>query len=268
MDEALFERSGDLYTPTELAHGPWARDFLHGGPVCGLAAYAAQQRQPDSDFQPVRLVVDLHRAVPPTPPEGIATSERSTRRMTLAQVSIRADGREVTRASALFLKRSAAPPGPVLGREVPKLAGPDGLETATMIPREAYDLVPPGFHREVELRWAPRAEGEPAAGWFRMPAPLVGGEPTSPFVRAATLSDLGNAVSGLARRTAQAAAAAYINPDTTLYLHRDPQGEWLGLELDTIGEEEGVGLSHVRFHDADGAFGHTVSARLFNPIQR
>jgi len=268
MDDALFQRRGDRYTPTELAHGPWARDFLHGGPVCGLAAHAAQQRQPDPDFQPARLVVDLHRAVPAAPLEVDAACDRSTRRMTLTSVSIRAAGREVTRASALFLKRSEAPPGPALGRSIPKLAGPEGLETTPMIPREAHHLVPPGFHRHVELRWAPRAEGEPAAGWFRMPMPLLADEPTSPFVRAATLSDLGNAISGLARRAAQAAAAAYINPDTTLYLQRDPQDEWIGLELDTVGETAGVGLSHVRLHDAEGAFGHTLSARLFNPIER
>jgi hypothetical protein len=264
----LFRQDGDLYTPTDLAHGPWARGFLHGGPVCGLAAHAAEQAQPQPDLRPARLVVDIHRAVPAEPLEVSSVCERSARRMALVNVTVRASGREVTRASALFLKPTDATPNPPTGRVISRLEGPAGLPTTPMIPPEAVDLVPPGFHRHVEVRWAPRDEMEPPAAWFRMPMPLLTESPTSPFVRAATLSDLGNAVAGLARRAAKQDSIAYINPDTTLYLHRVPQGEWLGLELDTAGEADGIGLSHIRLHDSEGPFGHTLSARLFNPITR
>lgn len=268
MPDVLFERRGDTYTPTELAHGPWARGFLHGGPVCGLAAHAVEELLPDDGLQPARLVVDLHRAVPAAPLEVTATCERKTRRLALATVSICAAGREVTRATALFLRRSDAPHEAAVGRGIAPLAGPDGLKTTPMIPAEALHLVPPGFHREVELRWAPGRSPEAPAGWFRLPMSLLAGKPTGAFVRAATLSDLGNAIAGLARRAAQSSAAAYINPDMTLYLQRNPRGEWIGLELDTIGEADGVGLSHIRLHDTQGAFGHALSARLFNPIER
>jgi len=268
MPASLFERDGSAYVPTELAHGPWARGFLHGGPVCGLAAYAAETLKPGVEFVAARLVVDLHRPVPMAPLELVATRERASRRLALVNVAILADGREVSRASALFVRRSEAPPQAPAGRALAALAAAEDQEPRTLVSREVIGLIPPGFHCEVELRWAPKQHAEARAAWLRMPMAFVDDETASPFVRSATLSDLGNAIATMARRADGAPPVSYINPDVTLYLEREPRGEWIGLELDTLSETDGVGLAHVVLHDGDGPFGRALSARLFNPIER
>ena len=90
MTATLFERAGDRYLPTGLAQGPWGHGFLHGGPVCGLAAHAAEALRPAPAFVAARLVVDLHRPVPASPLEVVATTETASRRIALVHVSIRA----------------------------------------------------------------------------------------------------------------------------------------------------------------------------------
>jgi hypothetical protein len=268
MAPTLFERrDASSYVPTELAHGPWAKGFLHGGPVCGLAAYAAEALRPSDEFIAARLAVDLHRPVPMAPLEVVATEQAASRRLRLVSVAIRAEGREVTRASALFTRRSEAPVRAPRRRRATALAGPDGLETTTLIPPGQFDF-PPGFHREVELRWLPSDPPSPRVAWLRMPMGLVDGERPSPFVHAATLCDLGNAIATVAMLDAGAPPASYINPDATLYLEREPRGDWIALELDTVSETDGVGLANVVLHDGAGPFGRTISLRLFNPVRR
>jgi hypothetical protein len=261
----LFERDRDTYLPTGLALGPWAPGLLHGGPVCGLAAHAAEALRPDAAFVAARLVVDLHHPVPLAPLEVIGTTETASRRIALVHVSIRAEGREVTGASALFLRRAEAPGRPAIGRAAARPTGPDGLETTSLIPREGFDFVPPGFHREVELRHVPGLPAGQPAAWIRLPMDLVDAAPTSPFVRAATLCDLGNAVAALAPR--KGPHAAYINPDTTLYLEREPASDWIAFQLEGLSETEGVGLSNVALYDTRGPIGRVLSARVFNPVR-
>ena len=268
---ALFEVRGGTYHPTELAHGPWAVGFLHGGPVCGLAAHAAQSLRPDDGFAAARLTVDLHRPVPASPLEVEVREQRRSRRLALVGVSIRAGGTEVTRASALFVRRADAPEQPAAGRAATPLYGPEGLETVSMIPREALEHIPPGFHREVEVRYVPTAAGAPVAtrsAWMRVPMSVVAGVTTNGFVRTATLCDLGNAIAAMAPRPGSPRPASYINPDTTLYLEREPEDEWIGLELERASESGGIGLSHVAMRDSQGVFAHTLSARVWNPTER
>ena len=86
------------------------------------------------------------------------------------------------------------------------------------------------------------------------------------FARAAALSDLGNAIAALAPR--KGPQASYINPDTTLYLEREPLSDWIALDLDGLSETEGVGLANVALHDTRGPIGRVLSARIFNPVAR
>ena len=42
MPDALFERDGARFVPTELCRGPWSPDAQHGGPPAVLLARAAE----------------------------------------------------------------------------------------------------------------------------------------------------------------------------------------------------------------------------------
>jgi hypothetical protein len=118
-----------------------------------------------------------------------------------------------------------------------------------------------GLHTTIEVKWVSR--GDPAAAnqaWVRLPGPLVEGEQNTPFVRAATLSDFTNAFSNMAGRS----PTGFINADITLYLHRYPDGEWIGLETQRAAQPHGLGVSTATMHDHLGPIGTVVEAVLAN----
>lgn len=265
MGDALFRRDGDLLVPTELAGGPWAPGFLHGGSPAGLLARAVEQHIGDSDYQMVRLTVDLFRAVPAQPLKVTAETVRGGRRIRSISASIWADGVEVTRASAAFLLRSdmpgLQPPAPL--PLPPEVAPPtDGF----FVPRAIAGNRPilPGLHRTVRTMWPAEDSGAMPACWVSLPVPLVEGEATSPASLAATLSDFGNALANR-REIAGQEGGSYINSDITLTMDRDPVGDWLCIELPFRQEIGGVGHAETNWYDRNGRYGHVVQSRLGNP---
>ncbi|MEZ4217087.1 MAG: thioesterase family protein [Myxococcota bacterium] len=264
--DALFVRRGDLYEPTPLAHGPWAAGFLHGGPVLGLLAHGAERHRPSGDVVAARLTVDLHRPVPMAPLELATRVVREARRIALVDVALRAAGREVARASALFARASDAPAREPFGGATVPPPGPEGLPTTAIVPKGTSPSVPPGFHREAWVRWAGAPDSDAPAAWMRLPMALVADAACTPFERAATLADLGNAIAGVVRRRGPGAHAPYINPDATLYLEREPRSEWIALAPVALSETDGVGLVALALFDEHGAIGRAASTRLHNPV--
>ena len=55
-----------------------------------------------------------------------------------------------------------------------------------------------------------------------------------------------------------------INADTTLYLSRPPEGEWLCLQAEHIADRQGIGVAEVVQHDHRGRYGRSLQARLAN----
>ena len=64
MPDALFERDGTRFVPTELCRGPWSPDAQHGGPPAALMARAAEGFEGGEEMQVARLTVELLRPVP------------------------------------------------------------------------------------------------------------------------------------------------------------------------------------------------------------
>ena len=64
MGDALFERSGDDFLPTEITRGPWSPDALHGGPVSALLAGLAEALPRPGPMMPARITIELLRPVP------------------------------------------------------------------------------------------------------------------------------------------------------------------------------------------------------------
>ncbi len=213
----------------------------------------------NGELQPVRLSVDLFRAVPMKPLAPRVEVVRRGRRLVVIDVALLAEQRVVARASVLFLRTSqleAYDPE----SSVPK--GPDGLATVPMISETLRTRMPPGFHFEVEVRWVESSD-RPVA-WIRMPMSVVAGENTSAFERAAALSDFANALGSRGRWKGQPVQVGFINTDCSLYLSRLPRGEWLGFHADRISDRDGVGTVEVALYDRDGRCGRVVQARLAN----
>jgi acyl-CoA thioesterase len=183
---------------------------------------------------------------------------RDGKRIRFAQASILDGELEVARASALFLERTPMPelsPWPS-----PSMPSPEGIATSGLFRDRPAGTKAAGFHSVIQARWTSGPEDLAQAAWFRMPMPLVDGEPTSPLVRAAAIGDFANAVASLSLRRFQ--APAFINTDTTLYAWRQPEGEWIGMAADHAAAHEGVGVVEVVHFDHNGRYGRSVQARL------
>ncbi|MDD9941157.1 MAG: thioesterase family protein [Myxococcales bacterium] len=259
----VFRREGPLFVPTDAAPGPWSPDALHGGPTCGLLARGLEREVDDPSMLPARLSVDLFRAVPKAPLQVRTRRVRDGRRIKVVDASILHEDTEVARASGLFLLRTDDSINEPWPRKMP---GPDGIETTSLGGRRAQSASrPKGFHTTIETRWATERGQGPQAAWFRMPGDLVEGETTSPFARAAAVGDFANAVASFSMpRREGTRGPIFINTDTTLYMSREPVGEWIGMAADYGVEREGIGLVEVIHFDAEGRYGRSVQARLAN----
>lgn len=270
-EEPVFLRDGDLFVPTERAGSPWGPGVLHGGPPAGLLARAIERANSDPELQVARLTIDLLRPVPKAPLAATARVVREGKRIAVLEASLLSGGVEVSRATALLLRRSkVALPQQVL--PPPRwVASHETLPTVSMGEALAHNLPPeerqrqstryPGFHTTVEVR---RVDGEPGRGrgtaWIRIPVPFVEGEATSPLVRLAATSDFGNAL-GHIRPDEQ---VGFINADISLHLHRMPEGEWICLETKATAQEYGIGLVESVVHDLHGPIGRVSQAILVN----
>jgi len=263
-DQAVFARDGERFLPGPYAIGPWAADRLHGGPVLGLIARAVEAAEPDPELVLARLTVDLFRPVPAAALGVRVESLRKGSRLALLRASVLdSEGTTLAQGSALLLRASDAaqseqsPPKPA----VPP--GPDGLPTESLARGAALPGDrPAGFHTRVETRWVPRTPGQPLALWFRLPVALVAGELASPLVRAVALSDFANAVAAIAGSAPNQRLAPFINADTTLYLARRPEGEWLCLQEQSCTTDRGISQARVALFDSHGPLGHAMQARL------
>jgi acyl-Coa thioesterase superfamily protein/acyl-CoA thioesterase superfamily protein len=261
MADSIFVLDGDTILPTDLARGPWTPDAQHGGAPAALLARAVERFDGGEAMIVVRVTVDLMRPVPVAPLRIATRLARPGKKVQLVEPSlvVVATGTEVARAIGLRLRRARVP--------LPEGAAPHGIPpppTTGVVSRPpwASAIEYEGFHSGgTELRFVRGSFAEPGAAtaWIRLRVPLVAGEETSPLSRVATAADFGNGISWvLSRRDGY----RFINPDLTIYLHRHPVGEWVGLEATTSPETLGVGMAESRLYDECGPLGRSVQSLL------
>lgn len=267
MSDCLFRREGDRFVPTELAQGPWSPEALHGGSVASLLAYGVEQGKAAPDLAVTRMTIDLFRAVPKAPLRMETTPVRTGRRIQSLSVSLFADTTEVARATALLLlpgRIELGERGTFTG-DVPE--GPETLATGPLVPRDAQMTTLPGLHTTIEARRVTEhryGKGGRAVAWLRFPVRVVEGEETSPVMRVAGTSDFGNGLAHIRMDD----GTAFINTDISLYLHREPVGEWICLDVTSAAHDTGIGVIDGVVYDTEGPVGTLVQSILANPGAR
>ncbi|MCJ7779883.1 MAG: thioesterase family protein, partial [Acidimicrobiia bacterium] len=212
----------------------------------------------------VRLTVDLFREVPVDLPLTVETDVvRDGRRIQVVDAVILASGRKVARASGLKIRTTeVAIPSVNVGWEQPP--GPDEADVVSW-GRFGYDHSDrERFHshgieiRTIDDSFLTLGEG---LSWLRLTVPVVEGEETTPFVRAATLADGGNgnsmALDGREWR--------YVNPDVNVSLHRLPEGEWLGMRSLARQHPSGIGCADSLIFDELGPIGRVGQSQILEP---
>lgn len=263
---AIYEKDGDRLVPTRLARGPWHRDTQHGGPMQGLLARAVERHPASRPMQIVRFTCDLWRAAPFEPLTTRVRAVRQGKAAEWLEAELCAGGQVTAHATALRLRVQEVPAPP---DSTPSPLG--ALEDAAPAIRWLGDSDPPSdFVNALELR---PVDGfvRPAA-WLRLRVPLVAGEATTPFERAATACDMiyglpivRDVQRGSARLLEQPFVA--INVDTSLQLHRPPEGEWIGLDAEVQYGPSGAGLGRATLSDAEGPIGFAQQALLLRDAQ-
>jgi hypothetical protein len=258
-DTCFYEPLGEgRYRATGATIGPWSPRLQHAGPPAALLAHALERVAPRPGARIARLSVEILGPVEVGEMRVEAAVERPGRRVQLLSARAAVGGREAMRATAWQI---LAEPGrsPACGpREPPPPLPPPQ-------PQRYFPGLP-SFPYGEALEWR-FTEGSfeqpgPATVWTRCRIPLVAGEPLTGLTRLVTMVDSANGVSWevpLGRFT-------FVPVDMNVVLHREPEGEWVGMSAATTVETDGVGLVRTRLFDAGGTVGASLHTLFVAPL--
>jgi len=253
VSEAIYEQREGFVHATAFARGPWDPDAQHGGAPAAILMRALEQvQEADRSLQLARVTYELLRPVPLGDLTVSAAMVRPGRKVQLLEASLATpDGTEVVRARAVRIARAPVSTEPL------HLPAPEGIEqlhedTIFAAGRQMY--VNGGI--EVRMARGHFYERGPAFAWFRLKMPIVAGEDPSPLQRLVAAADFPNGISSELNWEEY----VFINPDLTVYVEREPRGEWIGLDAQTRVVENGVGLAQAVLYDEQGRVGRSLQS--------
>jgi hypothetical protein len=250
---ALYEQFGGVVVASEYTRGPWDPGAQHGGPAAALLAGAFERASGDPRLAIVRITFELLRPVPLGELHVDVSVLRPGRRVQVLEGTIRTpDGTEVVRARALRVARAAVSAGtfeppPPLPHDVEPASFGSSWTVGTAFPGDG-----------IELRFV---EGDfftpgPATAWFRLRMPVIAGERPTPLQRLMCAADFPN---GIATEL-DWGSYLFINPDLTVYVEREPVGEWICLAARMRVHEGGVGVTEGVLYDETGRIGRSLQS--------
>jgi hypothetical protein len=258
-------RGEERFFATELTRGPWSNDHQHGGPPTALLARAVERHELEhgssggrraSEMFVVRMTCELLRPIPIAAPLEVVTE-------------VLAESRNVHRIAAALLSGDEQLAVAVAVRirvqetAIPIHTHPDAEPLPPLEQCRAFEFPffqhTVGYHTAMEVR---AAEGEFGLGnfavWMRPRVPLIESEPSTALQRVMICADAGHGV-GTALDLSR---WSFVNPDTSVHLHRLPVDEWLGMRARTYSEPLGFGLCRTRLFDRRGDLGLVVQSQV------
>jgi len=250
-NKPFFTVDGDRFVPTDAARGPWDPKSLHGRVIVGLLGAEIERLHGGPEFVPARLTVDMYRLPDLSPAEVTTRVVREGYRIKVIDAEFFSAGVSAGRATCQLLRRSEPPEGNVWKPPAWDVPKPD-------------DIPPPEANaRPMGGMWATRriagdfgSVGQKRA-WISEVRELVEGRPLTPFVRVAGAADFASPFANAGDQ-----GLKYINSDVTLYLHREPVGEWVGFEVVNHGATDGVAIGECFLYDVEGPIGSASCCAL------
>jgi hypothetical protein len=248
--DALFTRKGNAFEPTELTRGPWDPNAQHGG---APAALIAGELERASDGRPfARIALHLMKPVPLVALTLETEVVRDGRRARRMRADLKAGDEVVCFAYALQIQGDHEP--------VPEIPLPgrldDGPEAGEPAPGFTDYRMFGGGAMEVRFVRGAFAQPGPAAAWFRLHVPVVEGEPVSQLQRTMAAADFGNGISAAVSWD----EFTFVNPELTVFMLREAEGEWIGNDAVTAIDPGGIGLADATLHDAHGPFARALQS--------
>ncbi len=249
---------GSMFASTRLAAAEWYPDGQHGGVVAALLSHAVETSPSLSSMEVARVTCELFRVVPVTTLEVVTALVREGKKIQTTEARLYAGDQELARALVQRLRLAEVDLPAETSERITTPPLPDTLE-----PVEFRSLMPFGgegpvsFGRcAVEIRQARGtfAEPGPAAVWLRFPVQLVDGQDMTATERAIIASDFSNGLS----RLAQPWEVVFMNSDISVHLARHPEGEWVGLDGESIWNVHGRGVATSHLFDVLGPIGRAT----------
>jgi Acyl-CoA thioesterase C-terminal domain/Acyl-CoA thioesterase N-terminal domain len=252
VTDAYFLPLGDgRFRATEHTSGPWDPGSQHAGPPSALLARALEALAPDPARMLARVTLEILGPVPVDEVEVQAAVVRPGRSVEMLEAELRAGGRSAMRARAWTMLRAAAED--VSDSDRPSLR-PDEESPG---PRSwPYS----GYLHSVEWRFARGGWDDPgpATAWTRLRFPIVPGEPPSPLQRVLAVADSGSGISWVLPFSDW----LFINPELTVHVQREAQGEWISLAAETTIAAGGTGLARSVLCDDRGPVAYGAQSLL------
>lgn len=252
MTEAIFERLGDgVFSATEYARGPWDPNAQHGGAPAALLAGELENHEPQPHMRIVRVTYELLRPVSLGELHVSTEMVRPGKRVQLLDAALSApDGTELVRARAVRVARAPLGAG-TLVEETP--AAPENFPTS---PAPWGEKALPGGGVEIRFTEGALNKPGPATAWFRLRVPVIAGEQPTPLQRLMVAADFPNGISS----ELDWHEWLFINPDLTVYVEREPRGEWVALQAHTRITEGETALAQAVLFDTEGRVGRSLQS--------
>lgn len=246
------------FLSTVHTQSPWgAGDLQHGSPPAALVAHAleavaAQQQLQGGRFS--RMTVEILGAVPLSELLVLGRVVRPGKRITLIETLITdTSGREFVRGSGWWIattdtteeQRSVGSP------IVPVEEAGSALEFTDFWRSGYIDSIEVKKARRLHLPGGVADRANQFAHWSRSPLPVVLGKTDSVWERVMKTVDISNGLNQILDTDHW----MWMNVDLTVYLHRLPEGEWLGHVAEANFGPDGIGTTVTELHDAQGPIG-------------
>lgn len=248
MDAFYEQVESDVFASSHSTAGPWGPDSQHAGPPSALMVREVERTAGDDAKRIASVTVDILRPVPIAPIRVTTDLLRPGGKVEFWRAEMRAEDSLVMSAHLWRVRETPAdvpstPPLPVTQR--PGTPASDDLN----LPGAYVD----GYISAMD--WSFESGGfdrfGPARAWVRQRIPLVTGEPPTPWQRTVLAVDSGSGIS--MAHTPQRFPA--INCDLAVRLHRELDGEWVGLDAATAMEPDAGALATTRLFDRTGTIG-------------
>lgn len=253
--DPLYIRRGRVFEPTELTRGPWDPNAQHGGSAAALIAGELERIGDGRPF--ARIALHLMKPVPLTPLTLETEVVRDGRRARRLRADLKSGEEMVCFGYALQIQGDSEP--------VPEVPLCGRIEQSPETGREAANFT--GYRMfaadGIEVRFVKGAltEPGPATAWFRLRGPVIDGEPVTQLQRTMAAADFGNGISSAVRWD----QFTFVNPELTVFMLREPAGDWIGNDAVTAIDPGGIGLADATLHDAHGPFGRALQSLYVAP---
>lgn len=248
------------YKPTTHVGGAWNTEEQHFSPLGGLIVHAIDRHratQPDNGLVLSRISYDILGRLALDECEIQVETIRPGRTIELVEAVVRIADRSVVRARAWFL--SASDTTAVAGGPADRLPAPEELA-----PWALSSTWPGGYIASLDFRAVTQPKPGRATAWVTSSLDLVAGQTASPLATYLSRVDTAN---GIAVRQSPT-EWMFPNVDLTVHLHRQPEGDWTGLDTTVTFGPTGQGVTSTVLHDIAGPVGHAQQILTVRPMPK